>query len=149
MKTTDAEQGEQREEQAGLVAGDEAGQAAPAEGRLGGPDQHLGGHVGVEVVVVRVVVVAGVLVHPPAVAHADAEVAGEAPGDLAGALGAEHLPVGQVVGDQRQLGERHGQQDGHGDVPPGGPDQEEGRPAAGHQQAHGGQAYGVIGRLPP
>src|SRR6185312_6865913 len=98
--------------------GDEAGQSAPAYGRFGGPDEHLGGDVRVEVVVVGVVVVAGVLVHPPAVAHTDGEVPGQPPGELARPPGAKHLAVGQVVSHQPDLGEGDGKENGGHQLPP-------------------------------
>jgi hypothetical protein len=50
-------------------------------------------------------VVAGVLVHPPAVAHADAEVASEQAGDLAGPPAAEDLPVRDVMRHEGELRE--------------------------------------------
>src|SRR3954453_20172078 len=79
------------EEQPGLVPGDEALQTTPAPRGLGGPDPHLGLHVRIEIIVVGMVVVAGLLVHPPAVTPPDRHVRRDPPGNIAGLLRAEHL----------------------------------------------------------
>ncbi len=76
-------QREQREEQEGLRAADQTGQPLGGAGLVLGPDQQVGGDVGVESLVVGVGVVAGVLVLPPPVAHPDARP-GDPPGHLAG-----------------------------------------------------------------
>ena len=139
------EQSEQREEQRGLMPGDKALEPAPAEGRVRGPDEHLGRDVWVEVVVVGVVVVTGVLIHPPAVAHPDREVSGDPSGELAGALGAEHLAVCQVVRHERDLSERDGKEHGRHQLPPGRADEEKRGPTAEEHERDDTQPCDVVG----
>jgi hypothetical protein len=87
-----------------------------------------------------------VLVHPPAVAHPDQQVARHQAGDLAGPAGAEHLPVRQVVGDKTELREGHRHQRGDAELPPGVAEQEERGPGRGVDAAHQAEAHHVVAR---
>ena len=68
---------------------------------------------------VGVGVVARVLVHPPAVAEPDHEVAGDARGPLVGLARREDLAVRAVVGEERGLGEEDAEQRRDRQLPPG------------------------------
>src|SRR3712207_6855807 len=57
------------------------------------------------------------------------------PQDLPGPLGAEDLPVREVVGDQRDLGERDSEPGGDGELPPGRAEEEERGPAGGDRKS--------------
>lgn len=144
----EAFQGQQREEQQRLVATEETGQATAGAGLLGGPHQDVRGDIGVQFLMIGIGVVAGVLVHPPAVAHAYAEVAEQPSPDLAVPAPPEDLPVGQVVRHQGDLPEHHGQKCGHGQLPPGVAEREEGSPARSEQPDHETEPYRVVTGAP-
>jgi hypothetical protein len=74
--------------------------------------------IGVSVLGVGVRVMAVVLVHPPAVAQPDAQVAEQDAGGVAGPPGAENLPVSGVMAQEPDLGEHHCQEHGHRQLPP-------------------------------
>src|SRR5690606_39512312 len=84
----EALQREQGKEEERLPAAEQAGQSGGGAGLVRGPDEQVGSDVGVEVLGVGVGVVTGVLVLPPAVAHADRR-AGDPSGQLAGPAAAE------------------------------------------------------------
>src|SRR6266487_370000 len=77
-----------------------------------------------------------VLVHPPAVAEADAEIAEQDAEDIVGPPGAKDLAVPGVVAEEADLGEYHGLEYRHGQQPPRIAHQNE-RDPAGPQQAGG------------
>src|SRR5262249_7159419 len=109
---------EQWEEQVGLVAEDQPGQA-PAGVRLGrGECQHAHRDVWVCAFSVGVGVMAAVLGDPPAVAEPDAEIAVQNAEDVADLPGAGDLPVPGVVAQEPGLSEHNGQEPGYGQLPP-------------------------------
>ena len=111
-------QQQQREEQVGLEAEHQPGQA-PAGPRLGFAEgQHADRDVGVRAFLVGVGVVAVVLTDPPAVAQPDAQVAEQDAEDVVASPGAEDLLVPGVVAQEADLGEHDGQEYGHRQLPP-------------------------------
>src|SRR5580658_1233896 len=96
---------EQGEEQVGLAAKEDSGQA-PAPGRLVGREgQRAYRDVGVGALGVGVSVMPVVLAYPPAVAHPDAEIAEQQAQDLANPSGPGDLLVAGVVAKEANLGE--------------------------------------------
>jgi hypothetical protein len=91
--------------------------------------QDVRGDVRVQFLVVGVGVVAGVLVHPPAVTHADPQIAEEPAPRLARPAASEHLAVGQVVGHQGRLAVHQREEGGHRELPPAVTEHEECSPA--------------------
>ena len=89
--------------------------------------------VGVPASLVGAGVVPVVLSGPPPVAEPDQQVAMDPAEQVAGALGTGDLPVAGVVADEPRLGEHHGQEDCHQQLPPGGPQQEEHGPPGSEQ----------------
>ena len=109
---------QQREEQIGLVAEDQPGQAT-AGLRLGrGESQHVHRDVWICAFGVGVGVMAAVLGDPPAVAEPDAEIAVQNAEDVTDLPGAGDLPVPGVVAQEPGLSEHDGQECGYGQLPP-------------------------------
>jgi hypothetical protein len=141
-------QQQQREEQVGLIAEDQPGQA-PARLRLGRSEgERPDPDVRVRAFLIRVRVMAVVLLHPPPVAQADAQVAEQDAEHITGAGGAEDLPVPRVVAEEADLGEHAGQEDRHQKLPPGIPQQAERRPAGRQARHRGRDLPGVVSRPP-
>jgi hypothetical protein len=109
---------EQREEHVRLPASHPAAKPAALQRLLLCPHQSAGPHVRVFVFVVGVGVVASVLVHPPAVAEAGGQVAGDEAGHLTRSARAEHLAVACVVAEERHLRGGHGEEYAHEQLPP-------------------------------
>jgi hypothetical protein len=72
---------------------------------------------------IRVRVVTVVLCHPPAEAEADAEVTQQDAQNVAQPPGRAELPVASLMADKADLGEHHGEEYGHRELPPGVPHQ--------------------------
>src|SRR6266496_5998835 len=89
-----------------------------------------------------------VLVHPPAVAQPDAQVAEQDAGDVAGPPGAENLPVPGVVAQEPDLGEDHRQERGNRELPPRVARHDEDGPSGGQQPDGEGDLPGVVARPP-
>ncbi|MBB6421588.1 hypothetical protein HDC93_007221 [Streptomyces sp. AK010] len=111
-------QGQQREEERGLVLSDETRQA-PCPARLPTrPDENVRRDVRVLSLVIGIRVMPGVLVHPPPVAHAQQQVGDQQSPCLTGPPPGKDLMVGEVVGSQSELAEDHGQSDGDKQLTP-------------------------------
>ena len=126
-------QQQQREEQPGLVAGEQPDQPVPGAGLAVGEGQRGDADVGVQVLVVGVGVVGVVLGDPPAEADPDQQVGVQQADPVVGGSGAGDLAVAGVVADKGELGEHHRQVGGGDQLPPGVPDDGEGGPAGGQQ----------------
>lgn len=141
-------EGEQREEQLGLVPGREPPQPPGPERLFGGPGEEDGVGGRVVALAVRVCVVPVVVVDPPAVAHPDDEVAQQDARQVGRPPAGEHRTVRDVVAEQRQLAEHQGEQGREGQLPPAGA--EHGEPGQERRQ-RGEQRHapaGVVQRPP-
>ena len=136
---------EQREEEVGLVGGDEAGHARFAGRLFAGVGDHADVDVGIQVDVVRVAVVRVVLARPPARAHAEQAVAGEEGDQTIEAPVAKHLLVSRIVELEAELAGHDAQPDGDQRGQPGIARQAEQRPAGGEGEQVGRQQDGVVG----
>jgi hypothetical protein len=137
-------QQQQREEQPGLMAGDQPDQPVLGAGLVGGEGQGGDADVGVQVLVVGVAVVVIVLGHPPAEAHPNQQVGVEEADQVVGPPGPEELPVAGVVADEGELGEHHRQIGGGAQLPPRRPQDGEGYRPGGQQ----GQVEADLGGVP-
>jgi hypothetical protein len=117
------------------MPGDEPAESATAARLSTGEDQVLAADVGVEFLLVGVGVMAVVLVHPPAECQPDGQVAGDQSDQLVGAPGPEDLPMPGIVDQETHVGEDDRKVYGRGQLPPGGAQHDERRPAG--DQAHG------------
>ncbi len=137
-----------REEQVRLVAVDQPG-PRPSGASLGiGEGQGVEHDVGIGALGVGMGVVLVVLAHPPAIAEPDAQVAVQDAENVVGPPGAEDLAVPGIMAEEAHLGEHHGQEGRHGQLPPRISHQYEGRPPGG-QQSDGRRDLGdVVGRAP-
>jgi hypothetical protein len=81
-----------------------------------GPGDYSGPDVGVVGDMVGVGAVAGVLADPPAIAQSDSEVAEEQAHQSCVLPGAEYLPVSDVMGEERDLGECDSEDGGDDDL---------------------------------
>ena len=79
-----------------------------------------------------------VLGDPSATAQTDDQIAEQKAGHVAGPLRAENLPVPGVMAQEADLGEHHGQERGHPQLPPRVTHQDQG-PRPGGQQHRGGR----------
>ena len=115
----DALEQQQREEEQPLPPGEPGLEPAPGGGTLLLEGEGVDLDVGVLAHLVRVPVVAGVLVHPPRVAHPDADDRQEPAEAIVGRSRGQHLPVRGLVPDEGQLGEQDPERRGHQQLEPG------------------------------
>jgi hypothetical protein len=139
-----------REEERALVRHEPAQErgmlAFDAVGRHG---DHRELDVGVDAELVGVGVMTGVLVLPPAVAHADEQVADDQADPVVPSAGPEDLAVGRIVTEERDLGEEHGEPHGREHLPPGIADPDEDRDRAGEHDRNGRELGPVVAVAPP
>ena len=121
----DALEREQREEQVALLAGDERHEAARLRGLRLDERDRVELDVGVFADLVRVGVVPRVLRHPPGVADADDAGGDRAAGAVVGRAGLEHLAVGGLVGEERELREDQAERTRDEQLEPGVAEQDE------------------------
>src|SRR5690625_595591 len=89
---------------------------------------------------------AGVFVHPPAVAHTDTEVADDAARELTRLARTEDLAMREIVRHERQLGE-HDREEARGEqLPPGVAERDERGPADDERDPDRGEPEQVVGR---
>ena len=93
-------------------------------------------------------VVAAVLVHPPAIAQPDPEVARQQAERVGAPAGPEHLLVAGVVAEEAELGEHHAEEHRRQQLPPGGSDEHEGDPAGQAEGDRDGDLERVVARAP-
>src|ERR1700691_2966992 len=84
-----------------------------------------------------------VLIDPPAVAQPDAQIAEHQAQDVADPLEPGDLIVTSVVAQEANLGEYHGEEHGHGKLPPRVTHHDEGGPADSQQKDGRGDPPGV------
>jgi hypothetical protein len=98
-------QGEQREEQPRLLPGDQPPDRAPAGGNLGGGErEHTVADIRVICLLIGMRVMPAVLIHPPAVAEPDEQIAGEHPDRVVAAARTTHLLVAAVMAEETRPG---------------------------------------------
>lgn len=141
---------QQREEQIALVCGEEAGESLAVLGLFGREDGHAPQDVGVELQVVGVVVVPVVVLHPPAEADPEHQVAVDQAEGLDELAGPGDLTVSRVVHEEGELLVPDGEPDrGQDHLPPGAAGEGQGRPAEGvHQPDHRDPGH-VLARAGP
>jgi len=132
----EALQGEQREKQPSLPAGEGRRETGPRSRGCGGEGQHARTDVGVFAFLVGGVVMLVVFAFPPAVAQP-----GEQPGQYPGhprvpSGGDEHLPVRQVVAEETELGGHHREDRRRDQRPPRVAHHEYGHPDQGERDKH-------------
>src|SRR5260370_24639095 len=142
-----SQEGRQREEQVRLVHGGQPAGPAPRPGLFVGVRDGADFDVRVEVDVIGVAVMAIVLLHPPAVAHAEQQVGRDQADESVLPSRDEHLAVSRVVKLEAELAAHDAESRGRKGLRPDRPDRDQGDQAEDQQHRVGGDAEGVVSGL--